>query len=390
MLRVALYICPQTVCSSLSMAQDAFGLANRLHGTALFQLQRFSLDGAPVQLDFARIAVDGGLALAERADLLILPATGSAVEQTLTANATLLPWLAQRRHQQLASLCSSAFLLAAAGLLDGRRATTHWALAAAFARRFPRVRLQAEQLLTEDGGLFCSGGAQAGLDLCLHLIARHGGDWLAQQVANALVVERQRGLQSRFAPLLPDSNDDATLAPLLHWLRQHHAEPIDLARLAEQAHCSPRTLLRRFKAATGLTPSDYLQRLRISAAQQALARSKASLERIAAAVGYADRATFAKRFKQLSGETPGAFRKRMQRNGAEQLADALGATAYAPSATPPFLPARPATSKRSTTAQKGRARISGQPHICEFLDVIANEFAPAAGSKHRQPKRDRT
>lgn len=314
MLRVALYVCPQTVCSSLSMAQDAFGMANRLSASQRFQLQRFSLDGQPVQLDFAQIQVDGSLALAEQADLLIFPATGSAVARTLEANAALLPWLAQRHQQQLASLCSSAFLLAAAGLLDGRRATTHWALADAFARHYPKVHLHSEQLLTEDGRLFCSGGAQAGLDLCLHLVAQHGGEGLARQVAAALVIERQRGLQTRFAPLLPDV-EEGPLTPVLHWLHEHHGEALDLERLAQHAHCSPRTLLRRFKAATGLTPNDYLQRLRISQAQQALAGSRQSLEQIASAVGFADRATFAKRFKQLCGETPGAFRKRMKRSG---------------------------------------------------------------------------
>ncbi|PKQ40271.1 GlxA family transcriptional regulator [Pseudomonas sp. YY-1] len=311
MLRIALYVCPQTVCSSLSMAQDAFSLANRLAGTAHFQLQRFSLDGQPVQLDFAQIQVDGGLPLAEQADLLIMPATGSAISRTLESNTKLLPWLARREQQQLASLCSSAFLLAAAGLLDGRQATTHWALADAFARHFPQVKLRSDLLLTEDGPFFCSGGAQAGLDLCLHLIALHAGEWLAQQVASAMVIERQRGTQTRFAPLLP-SNDDKALAPLLTWLREHHAEAIDLNRLAQQAHCSPRTLLRRFKQATGLTPGDYLQRLRISLAQQALVGSSQSLEQIASQVGFTDRATFAKRFKQLCGETPGAFRKRMR------------------------------------------------------------------------------
>lgn len=313
MLRVALYVCPQTVCSSLSMAQDAFSLANRLAGTSRFQLQRFSLDGQPAQLEFAQIQVDGDLTLAERADLLIIPATGSAVSRTLESNAKLLPWLAQRDHQQVASLCSSAFLLAAAGLLDGRQATTHWALADTFARHFPRVNLRSDLLLTEDGPLFCSGGAQAGLDLCLHLIARHAGEWLAQQVANAMVIERQRGTQSRFAPLLP-SSEDTSLTPLLTWLHAHHGEAIDLNRLAQHAHCSARTLLRRFKQATGLTPGDYLQRLRISLAQQALADSGSSLEQIASQVGFADRATFAKRFKQLCGETPGAFRKRMRRH----------------------------------------------------------------------------
>ncbi len=313
MLRIALYVCPQTICSSLSMAQDAFSLANRLADTPCFELQRFSLDGQSVQLEFAQIRVDGGLQLAEQADLLIVPATGSAISKTLESNAELLPWLARRDRQQIASLCSSAFLLAAAGLLDGRQATTHWALAGAFSRHFPQVNLRSDLLLTEDGPLFCSGGAQAGLDLCLHLIGRHAGEWLAQQVANAMVIERQRGTQTRFAPLLPSSEDKA-LAPLLAWLREHHAEAIDLNRLAQQAHCSARTLLRRFKQGTGLTPGDYLQRLRISVAQQALADSAQSLEQIASEAGFADRATFAKRFKQLCGETPGAFRKRMWRH----------------------------------------------------------------------------
>ncbi|MDG9925533.1 MULTISPECIES: helix-turn-helix domain-containing protein [unclassified Pseudomonas] len=319
MIRIALYTCPQTVLSSLSMADDAFRLANQLAGDALFALQRVSADGQPVQLGYAQLRVDGDLSLAERADLLLIPATGSALDRTLEHNAALLVWLAARpQHQQLASLCSSACLLAAAGQLDGRRATTHWALADNFRQRFPRVRLQIDQLFTEHDNRFCSGGAQAGLDLCLHLIAVHGGDWLAQRVAGALVVERERGQQSRFAPLLPlAGQDDPLIAPLLRWLQQHHAHAIDLPLLAERANCSTRTLLRRFKAATGLTPNDYLQRLRISAAQSALRNPARSLEHVAAQVGYADRATFAKLFKQLCGETPGAFRKRLRQPLAE-------------------------------------------------------------------------
>lgn len=315
MLKIALYICPQTVCSSLSMAMDAFNLANQLATRPLFQLQRVSLDGAAVELDFARIPVAGDLHLAEGADLILLPATGSAIERNLAHNAALLPWLAKRSStQQLASLCSSAFLLAASGLLDGRRATTHWALARQFRQRFPQVELQIEKLVCEDGHLLSSGGAHAGLDLCLHLISQHAGSDLGRQVANALVFDSQRGQQSRFAALLPDVRHDSPLAPLLQWLQVHHGEAIDLARLAQQAHCSPRTLLRRFKAATDLTPHDYLQRLRITQAQRALLQGGRSLEQIATQIGYADRATFAKVFKQLCGETPGAFRKRMQRS----------------------------------------------------------------------------
>ncbi|WP_445937133.1 GlxA family transcriptional regulator [Pseudomonas sp.] len=312
MLKIALYVCPQTVCSSLSMAMDAFVLANRLAEQRLLNLQRVSLDGQAVDLGFAQIQVDGDLSLAEDVDLILLAATGSVINSTLSDNAALLPWLALRpQRQKLASLCSSAFLLAAAGVLDGCRATTHWALADQFRQRYPRVNLQIEQLICEDGHLLSSGGAHAGLDLCLHLIAQHGGDNLAQQVANAMVFDSQRGLQSRFAPLLPATSKDCQLTPVLQWLQRHHGEAIDLNRLAAQANCSSRTLLRRFKASTGLTPNDYLQRVRISAAQRAL-RSPASLEQIAEQVGYADRATFAKLFKQLCGESPGAFRKRLR------------------------------------------------------------------------------
>lgn len=292
---------------------DAFQLANQLAGERLFNLQRISLDGKPVDLHFARISVDGDLSLAESTDLVMLPATGSAIDKTLHSNAALLPWLAaqaQKRH--LASLCSSAFLLAAAGVLDGRSATTHWSLAALFRQRFPLVKLQIEQLLTHDEHLFCSGGAQAGLDLCLYLIGWHAGADLAQKVAAALVFEHSRGQQTRFEPLLPQVQRNDPLQPLLNWMQLHCAEPMDLQRLATQANCSSRTLLRRFRASTGITPNDYLQRLRISAAQAALRQPSRSMEQIAAQVGFGDRAAFAKLFKQLCGETPGAFRQRLR------------------------------------------------------------------------------
>ena len=314
--RIALYVCPQTVCASLSLANDAFAVANHLAGRALFSVQRVSQDGQPVDLSFARIQVDGDLQLADGADVLIVPATGSAIDACLDANALFLSWLQQRpATQQIASLCSAAFLLGAAGLFEGRRATTHWALANSFRQRYPGARLDIDALVCHDGPVLSSGGAQAGLDLCLYLIAWHAGDALAEQVANTLVVDGRRTGQLRHAPLIPPSlTSDRQIEPLLRWMHEHHAAAIDLNRLAEQANCSPRTLLRRFKACTGMTPNDYLQRLRIGQAQQALRNPAHTLEQIAEQVGYADRATFAKLFKQLSGETPGAFRRRVHLN----------------------------------------------------------------------------
>lgn len=316
--RVALYVCPQTLCSSLSQVHDCLLLANQLAGERLFELQRFSQDGHPVILGYAQIAVDGGLPLAEQADLVLLPATGSAIDSTLADNRPLLDWLRRRPAEQgLASICSSAFLLAQAGQLDGGLATTHWALAAEFRRRYPQITLDCRALHTRHGQRRCSGGAQAGLDLCLQLIAESGGEWLAQRVAETLVIERQRGSQDRFRSLLPSASPgDPALRALLREMQQQPAARHDLGELAARLHCSPRTLLRRFRQATGLTPNDYLQRVRISAAQQALHDPRRSLESIALAVGYQDRAGFCRLFKRLCGETPGSYRRRLAQDGA--------------------------------------------------------------------------
>ncbi|WP_370599968.1 GlxA family transcriptional regulator [Pseudomonas nitroreducens] len=313
MFRIALFVCPQTLCSSLGLAMDAFHLANRLAGRRLFEVLRVSADGMPVALSFGHIEVEGGLDLASDCSLLLIPATGPDVAATCRANQPLLAWLrAAPTGVELGSLCSSAFLLAEAGVLDGRRATTHWALEAAFRERYPQVNLDIDALCTEDGGRLCSGGAQAGLDLCLYLIERHAGAALARRAAATLVFEHGRGRQRRFTPLLPEPvPEGSALAPLLEWLEDNYAEPFDLAALAQRAHCSTRTLLRRFREQLGMTPNDYVQRLRIASAQEALGDPGRSLERIASDIGYADRASFARLFKQLCGETPGAFRQRL-------------------------------------------------------------------------------
>jgi transcriptional regulator GlxA family with amidase domain len=315
MTSVALYLCPQTVASSLALANDAFQAANLHAGREVFRLLKVSVDGAAVPSALGSLSVDGDLAQAAQADILLLPAIGARVDIALAQNQALLDWLRQPApQQQRASLCSAAFLLAGAGLLDGRRATTHWALAAHFRRLFPKVALHIEQLLTHDGNLYCSGGALAALDLCLYLIAREGGEWLARQVANTLVFEHGRGLQTQFAPRLPGTeHGDAAIAKLQRWLDGVFAQPITLELMAQQVCLSPRTLLRRFKLATGLTPNDYLQRLRICAAETRLAQSDVPVEQIALGVGYADRAAFAKLFKRITGNTPNEYRRRADR-----------------------------------------------------------------------------
>ncbi|MDO8329634.1 MAG: helix-turn-helix domain-containing protein [Fluviicoccus sp.] len=311
---IAVYVCPHTVVSSLSTALDCFALANRFAGKSLFKLRKISADGRPVTTLYGELAVDGGLELASVADLLLVPAIGQDIDPVLAANSPLLRWLEQHPDKPVASVCTGAFLLAAGGALDGYRATTHWAMAEPFRQRFPRVRLEVDQLWTHDGPRFCSGGALAGIDLCLHLVQLYGSDWLARQVAGVLVVDYGRGLQSRFVPRLPlPQQQDPAVGNLQRWLEQHHAQTVTLEAMAAQLHCSPRTLMRRFKEATGLTPNDYLQRVRISAAEALLASGRQSVEQVALRVGYENRAAFAKLFKTLTGETPAAYRQRCQR-----------------------------------------------------------------------------
>lgn len=312
---LAVYICPHTVMSSLGTASDCFSLANQFSNPPLFKILKVSHNGQPVTTAYGEIKVDGDLKSAEKADIFLIPAIGQQIATVIKDNQPLLHWLHQQAvqgKQQLASLCSAAFVLAAAGTLDGHAATTHWALADKFRQTFPRVKLTIEQLVTHDGQILCSGGAQAGVDLCLHIIRLYGGDWLARQVASALVVDYGRGLQTRFVPRLPPpQQQDLALASLQRWLEQHYAQTVTLEAMAERLHCSPRTLLRRFKDATGLTPNDYLQRVRISAAESRLAESRQTIEQIAAQVGYENRAAFAKLFKQMTGETPAAYRQRV-------------------------------------------------------------------------------
>ena len=314
---IVVHVCPHTVMSSLSTAVDCFIAANRLAGKTVFRVKRVSGDGRPVKTAYGELPVDGALSLADDADLLLVPAIGQDIDAVLADNRPLLDWLAAHPSRAVASICTGAFLLAAGGALDGCRATTHWAMAEAFRRRFPRVRLETEQLLTQDGGRFCSGGALAGVDLCLHLVGHFGGEWLARQTAGVLVMDYGRGLQSRFVPRLPaPQGQDPAVARLQRWLEQHHAEALTLEAMAEQLHCSPRTLLRRFKEATGLTPNEYLQRVRISAAEALLASGRLPVEQVALRVGYENRAAFARLFKTVTGETPAAYRQRCHRGEA--------------------------------------------------------------------------
>lgn len=216
---------------------------------------------------------------------------------------------AHRRGARIASLCTGAFVLAAAGLLDGREATTHWMHADHLARRYPQVDVRDDVLYMDDGDVLTSAGKTAALDLCIHLVRRDLGAAAAHGIARRLVVPAHRGgeqAQVITVPSTPHSTDD--LAPTLEWARGRLNEPLTVRSLAAHAGLSTRQLARRMRAEVQAAPLEWLQQARITRAQDLLERTDASVEQIAAACGLGSAATLRRHFRDTVGTSPTAYR----------------------------------------------------------------------------------
>lgn len=221
-------------------------------------------------------------------------------------------WLKQQHGEgaTLCSVCAGAFVLAETGLIDGRRATTHWAFARQLAQRFPKVQLADEHMVVDEGDIMTAGGILAWADLGLTLVGRLLGPATMLATARFLLIEPPRASQRPFAQFVPrfDHGDDAIRASQ-HHIHAHAGTLQGVADLADTSGMTPRTFLRRFSAATGFTPVEYLQQVRIAKAREALERTLTPVDRIAWDVGYADPAAFRKLFQKLTGLPPAAYRQ---------------------------------------------------------------------------------
>ncbi|MBB4699586.1 transcriptional regulator GlxA family with amidase domain [Sphaerisporangium siamense] len=218
---------------------------------------------------------------------------------------------AAARGTRIASICSGTFTLAAAGLLGGLRATTHWAAAGRLAATYPDIEVDPDVLYVDNGQILTSAGAAAGLDLCLHLIRRDHGSAVAADAARLSVMPLEReGGQAQFIvqPLAPMPRGSA-FEPLLTWLQESLARELTLADIAAHAGMSPRTLLRRFREQTGTTPLRWLHRARVRQAQHLLESTDHTVERIGAEVGFTSPTAFRDRFKRVTGVSPHAYRR---------------------------------------------------------------------------------
>jgi AraC family transcriptional activator FtrA len=255
------------------------------------------------------LLVHAGLEALERADTVVVPGwqppgspVPSAVLDALRA--------AHARGARIVSICTGAFVLAQAGLLDGRRATTHWARTAQLAAEYPALTVDRDVLYVDHGDVATSAGSGAGIDLCLHLLRRDHGAAYAAQVARHMVLPPHReGSQLQYAAVPAPARADESLAPLLEWAEEHLGERLAVEDLAARAGLSGRTLARRFTEQLGTSPGQWLLARRVDAARALLEQTDLPVEAVAVRVGLASAVNLRRRFRAALGTTPGAYRR---------------------------------------------------------------------------------
>jgi len=297
--------------SPFHLAVPCAVFGDRYPGVPPFRFRVCAAEPGPLRTS-AGFAIEAqqGLAAMRAADTIIVPTWRNPAQ---APPKTLLAALrrAHARGARIVGLCLGAYVLAEAGLLDGRRATTHWAYAADFARRYPAVRLDADVLYVEDGNVLTSAGTAAGIDCCLHLLRSRCGAEAANRVARYLVVPPHRqGGQAQFVEQpLPASPTGTRLAGLIDWLRANLHRSLDLDAVARRALMSRRSFTRQFRGLTGDSLGAWLRRERLNLAQRLLERRGHSVERVAALSGFGSVASLRAHFTAAFGVSPAAWRR---------------------------------------------------------------------------------
>jgi transcriptional regulator GlxA family with amidase domain len=307
---VAAYVPPGVTVFGLGLIGEVFH-HRQVTGGARFSLVLCADRPGPVRTDLGTtLAVEGGLADLVRADLVLaLPGDQFRAQPSPASLAAFRE--AHARGAIVASHCVGAYQLAAAGLLDHRRATTHWRFATDFAARYPAVRVDAGVLYLDEGQVVTGAGAAAGIDMCLHLVRREHGAAAANDIARDLVVSPYRqGGQAQYLPApVPADPDDERLTTVLAWACEHLDRRVTVDALAARALVSRRTFIRRFRDATGSTPYAWLLEQRLNRAEELLETTTAPIEEVARRCGFGTAAVLRERFVDRRGVPPQAYRR---------------------------------------------------------------------------------
>jgi len=308
---------PSPIIGPYEVFSSAGVLWNALNGESAqsrFEVFTASEDGAPVAFDGGfSVNPNTSVAGVRRTDLIFVPSIGLDLEQVFNKNPRMLKLLQREaaRGTLIAGVCTGVAMLAEAGLLNGRPATTHWALADEYRDRYPLVDWQAELFITESDNLFCGGGVYASLDICLYLVERLAGYEIAKQCGRALLIDAPRTWQASFsAPLVKQRHHDEKIQKVQDYMQQHFSGGFTVDDLARDSGMSTRNFTRRFKQATGDSPLNYLHRLRINCAKTLLETEFKSVQQVCFDVGYEDVPFFRRIFKRYTGLTPSDYKQR--------------------------------------------------------------------------------
>jgi transcriptional regulator GlxA family with amidase domain len=297
------------VAFDLAAPAQAFFAASRESGKGFYEFSTCSLDGRPLRSTTGfGVVPEGDLSLLSEADTIVVPAyfeVFSAPPEAATAALR----EASARGARVISVCTGAFALAHAGLLDGRRATTHWAFAEELARRFPAIAVDAAALYVDEGAVMTSAGLSASIDLCLHVIREDCGAAVGEQVARRMVAAPHRdGGQAQFIER-PAPTPTGSLESTRRWAVERLHEPLDVAAMARHASVSPRTFARRFREETGTTPLQWLLNQRVQEARRLLERTDLPIDAVAWQAGFGTAASLRDHFRRATATTPTAYRR---------------------------------------------------------------------------------
>ncbi len=309
-----------TMATTVFGPMDIFNQAGRLWNrvrrspqTPLFEVTVATPDGLPIRsVNDIHIQPHCSINEVKETDLVII-SSATYIDRILEMNPELIPWIRNQygRGAHVASICTGVFLLAETGLLDGKSATLHWGFVDVFRKRYPQIAVRQDRMFLDHGSLYCSAGVSAGMDLSLYLVEKFCGRKSAVQSAKTMVLDMGRERQSPYAAFLaPEDHGDPLVIKAQRWMEEHQTETVDYQRLARICRVSRRSLERRFRRATGVTPLGYVQQLRVEKAKRMLEEGVLTFNEITYEVGYEDIAFFRKLFIRLTGLRPKEYQRR--------------------------------------------------------------------------------
>ncbi|THB80276.1 MAG: GlxA family transcriptional regulator [Desulfobacteraceae bacterium] len=325
MVNVSVLAVDNCMKSSITGPHDIWSVASiqwrQMAGKAsgdLFHVQIITGTGKPVRcFNGTVVEPDQGMSEDIESDVVFIPVIYGSLEPLLN-DGPMIDWLIlqHQRGAVICAVCAGVFLAAQTGLLENRCATTHWHLAREFQQRFPGVTLKQEKMVVDEGDFITAGGVTAYMDLSLHLCSLFGSRELSANVSKILLIDPARQSQSPYQAFHFNLNHgDKPILKVQEWMQQHASDPMTVPALADRAGLGHRTFNRRFKKATGDTPLEYLQQLRIDMARNQLVFTRESIDTITYATGYEDVSSFRRLFKRATGLSPTAYRRKFRRDG---------------------------------------------------------------------------